>query len=37
VPLDESTVAARLGSAGFVDVTLDLTDYEMRFTATKPS
>jgi SAM-dependent methyltransferase len=37
VPLDESTLATRLGAAGFTGVTLDLTDHVMRFTATKPS
>lgn len=37
VPLDETTLRPRLESAGFADVTLDLTDHEIRFTATKPS
>jgi SAM-dependent methyltransferase len=36
VPLDEATLATRLESAGFTAVDLELTDHELRFTATKP-
>jgi SAM-dependent methyltransferase len=34
-PLDPATLADRLTSAGFVDPTLELTDYELRFHAHK--
>jgi SAM-dependent methyltransferase len=36
VPLDEETIVPRLQAAGFVDVDLDVGDYELRFTARKP-
>jgi len=36
VPLDEDTIVPRLQDAGFVDVDVDIGDYELRFTARKP-
>lgn len=37
VPLPDDTVVERLQAAGFVDVDLELRDYEMRFVARKPA
>jgi SAM-dependent methyltransferase len=35
VPLDEETIASRLASAGFVDIDLEVGEYEIRFSARK--
>lgn len=37
VPLPEDTIASRLSDAGFVDVDLEVADYEVRFSARKPT
>jgi SAM-dependent methyltransferase len=36
VPLREDTIVPRLQTAGFVDVHVDVRDYELRITARKP-
>jgi SAM-dependent methyltransferase len=36
VPMDPVTLPARLAVAGFTGVVVEVRDYEMRFTATKP-
>jgi SAM-dependent methyltransferase len=36
VPLGEDAVAPRLADAGFVDVDIEVRDYEIRFSARKP-
>jgi len=35
VPLDQSTLPARLGAAGFADVVVEVGEYELRFHARK--
>lgn len=37
VPLGEDTIAPRLTKAGFVEVGIELGDYEVRFSARKPT
>lgn len=37
VPLPEDTLNERLENAGFTDVNIAFTDYEVRFTASKPA
>jgi SAM-dependent methyltransferase len=37
VPIDPDTLGGRLEKAGFVDVAVASTDFEVRFNATKPS
>lgn len=36
VPLGEEAIVPRLENAGFVDIDLRISDYELRFSATKP-
>jgi SAM-dependent methyltransferase len=37
VPLAEDTIIPRLERAGFVDVDIEVGDYQLRFMATKPA
>jgi SAM-dependent methyltransferase len=37
VPLGEDDVATRLAAIGFVDVDIEVGDFEIRFSATKPT